>query len=201
MPALYILPGPNGAGKTTYYNTAVEQGFIDPSLPFINVDNIAKIELGGYTQENFAKADAIARVRIASFIQNEETFMIESNLAKASDYEWIEKMIKRGYEAILYFLGTADIDVNKNRVKKRVKEGGHDIPESIIEHRYKMGLSYLKSKLLIFKEAYLIDNSRDIAREVVSLKDCRIIEKSEDCPKWAVDVLYIIERLNERNSQ
>ncbi len=45
MPVLYVLAGPNGAGKTTWYTTAVEQRFIDPSLPFINVDLITSKEL------------------------------------------------------------------------------------------------------------------------------------------------------------
>ncbi len=36
MPTLYILAGPNGAGKTTFYFTAIEQGFIDKDLSFIN---------------------------------------------------------------------------------------------------------------------------------------------------------------------
>jgi len=38
MPTLYILAGPNGAGKTTFYFTAIEQGFIDKDLSFINTD-------------------------------------------------------------------------------------------------------------------------------------------------------------------
>ncbi len=55
MPILYILAGPNGAGKTTFYFTAVEQGFIDKNLPFINTDLITKDELGGYIEGNFVK--------------------------------------------------------------------------------------------------------------------------------------------------
>jgi len=61
MPTLYILAGPNGAGKTTYYETAIAEGFIDSSLPFINVDLITRSLPGMYTEENFAKADVIAR--------------------------------------------------------------------------------------------------------------------------------------------
>ena len=49
MPALYILAGPNGTGKTTYYETAIAEGFIDPSLPFVNVDLVTRTLPGGYT--------------------------------------------------------------------------------------------------------------------------------------------------------
>ncbi|MCW3106067.1 MAG: hypothetical protein JWQ09_573 [Segetibacter sp.] len=153
MPILYILAGPNGAGKTTWYTTAIEQEFIHSSLPFINVDLITLHDLGGYSEENFAKADAIARERIGNYIHKGESFMIESNLSKASEYEWIQLMIKKGYETVLYFLGTDDLEININRVKKRVKEGGHDIPESIIEHRYKNGFILFEIENINFQRS------------------------------------------------
>ncbi len=103
MPVLYILGGANGVGKTSWYNTSVKEGFIDPALSFINVDTITLKELGGYTAENFIKADGIARDRIANHIDKKETFMIESNLAKASDFDWIERMQSRGYEVYYIF--------------------------------------------------------------------------------------------------
>jgi len=40
MPVLYILGGANGSGKTTWYNSQVAIGDIDPSIPFVNIDNI-----------------------------------------------------------------------------------------------------------------------------------------------------------------
>lgn len=76
MPTLYILAGPNGAGKSTFYFTAIEQGFIDKELPFINTDIIAKNELGGYSEENFQKAEAIVRSRMAERISKNEDFLI-----------------------------------------------------------------------------------------------------------------------------
>jgi predicted ABC-type ATPase len=74
--------------------------------------------------------------------------MIESNLAMQKDYDWINAMIRKGYEVVLFFLCTSIVDVNINRVQRRVVEGGHDIAVPIIQHRYKMGLTYLK---VIFK--------------------------------------------------
>jgi predicted ABC-type ATPase len=46
MPTLFILAGPNGAGKTTFYFNAIDNGYIWKGLPFINVDLIARNELG-----------------------------------------------------------------------------------------------------------------------------------------------------------
>ncbi len=67
MATLYILAGPNGTGKTTFYETAVAEKFIDIKLPFVNVDIITRGLPGGYTSENFAKADEIARKQIGDY--------------------------------------------------------------------------------------------------------------------------------------
>jgi predicted ABC-type ATPase len=131
MPTLYILAGPNGAGKTTYYYTALEKKFIQQHFPFINIDIITK-ELGGYTTENFVHAEMMYREKVAELLKEKNDFMIESNLAKSSDYDWIEKIKQHDYEVILYFLCTDDINVNINRIHRRVKEGGHDVPAEIV---------------------------------------------------------------------
>ncbi|WP_457831841.1 hypothetical protein, partial [Staphylococcus aureus] len=83
-------------------------------------DNIVLQELGSYNQKNLALGEEIARERISNLIDKHESFMIESNLSKATDYEWIERMEQHGYETILYFLGTQRVEINKDRVLNRV---------------------------------------------------------------------------------
>jgi predicted ABC-type ATPase len=195
MPTLYILAGPNGAGKTTFYFTAINQGFIDKNLPFINVDLITRNELGGYTTENFTKAEAIVRERIAAHIAKEESFLIESNLARQSDYDWIKSIKNKGYEVVLYFLCTSAIDINIERVRKRVKEGGHDVPENIITHRYNMALIYLRKEIFEFEEVYLIENSAETAEQVAVIKKGILQYKKDNSAGWVNNVLYFIERL------
>lgn len=195
MPFLYILAGPNGAGKTTFYFTAIEQGFIDKDLPFINVDLIARDELGGYTAENFARAEELVRQRIGDHLAHQENFMIESNLAKSSDYDWIKSIASKGYEIIIYFLCTYDIEINIGRVRKRVNEGGHDIPDNIITDRYRMALLYLRTGILEFSEVHLIDNSGETAEEEAIIIHGKLIQKQNHCPEWVDYVLYFIEKL------
>ncbi len=54
-------------------------------------------------------------------------------------------------------------------VRTRVNEGGHDIPDAIIEQRFQAGLAYLKSEILNFTEAKLIDVSAGPAIEMAHL--------------------------------
>src|SRR5882762_7551104 len=117
MPRLYVLGGANGVGKTTWYQLGIENKAIDAELPFINIDLIVLRELGGYTAENIVKAEQIARERMRILLQERKDFMIESNLSKSTDYDWIALMKKNGYETVLFFLGTNNVEINKNRVK------------------------------------------------------------------------------------
>jgi len=198
MPVLYILGGANGSGKTTWYNSQVSIGDIAPSIPFINIDNIVLLELGNYTAENLALGESIAQQRIAGFIERKESFMIESNLSKKSDYEWIKRMQRHGYYAVLYFLGTDDVEINKDRVLNRVAQGGHDIAVPIIEQRYRMGLTYLKSEILNFTDAYLYDSSDKIPKQMAVLKKGKIIEQIDNPSLWVKEVLFIAKRLEEK---
>ncbi len=197
MPILYILAGANGTGKTTYYLTAVQQGFISKDLPFLNIDFIIKNELGDFSAENIYRAENIFRQRASDLIKNRNDFMIESNLAQSNDYAWIEKLIRHGYEAVIYFMCTGDVNINVSRVQRRVKEGGHNIPVEIILHRYEVGLTYISGKMHLFKEAYLIDNSSDEVVVVAKVWDEKLVFAIHHLPRWADKILYITKRMQK----
>lgn len=110
-------------------------------------------------------------------------------------------MRKHGYDTHLFFLGTNDVEINKKRVQQRVHEGGHDIAVPIIEHRYSMGLSYLKSQLIHFNEVRLIDVSSDKPQEMATLKLGKILFKHKQLETWAENSLFIAERLQNRQAR
>ena len=49
----------------------------------------------------------------------------------------------RGYRVMLLFFWLQDVNLAKESVKARVAEGGHGIPEQIVERRYARGISNL----------------------------------------------------------
>jgi predicted ABC-type ATPase len=199
MPVLYILAGPNGTGKTTFYSTAVKGGFISPTLPFINVDQIAQ-SLGGYTEENYVRAPEMYRQKIKELLETKSDFMIESNLAESRDYDWISLMKKNGYSVVLYYLSTVDVEINIGRVKRRVSEGGHDIPESIIRTRFSQSHSYLKTKIREFDEVFLIENSTDLFEVQATVFKGKVAYKSDKAQTWIREALRITELLQSRGN-
>ena len=135
------------------------------------------------------------RLWVNQLISDQQDFMIESNLADERSYEWINSMKKKGYQLVLYFLSTQDVAINFQRVNKRVQEGGHPVPEPIIESRYKQGHSYLKTKLQVFNEVYLIDNSTDTPLIQAHIANDAITILAETLVNWAKEITAFYEKV------
>lgn len=74
-----------------------------------------------------------------------------------------------GFCVGLYYVALDSVELNIERVKRRVEKGGHDIPADVIDRRYWGSLDKLSSALKYADEALLIDNSGLEPREV-----CRV---------------------------
>jgi len=154
----YIIAGPNGAGKTTASYTILPE--IIKCKEFVNADEIAK-ELSPFQPETVSfEAGRIMINRINELLDNNESFAFETTLATKSYKNKIIKAKKQGYTVILLFFWLNNIELAKERVKIRVKEGGHNIPEPIIERRYLKGIFNLFNIYLSIVNGVLIfDNS------------------------------------------
>jgi hypothetical protein len=42
----------------------------------------------------------------------------------------------RGFEVVLIYIGTESVEINLARIKNRVLQGGHDVPEKDVRRRY-----------------------------------------------------------------
>lgn len=81
--------------------------------------------------------------KIDKLITNNKDFAFETTLATKSYTKTIHRAKKEGYQIILVFFWLSSVDLAIERVKTRVLEGGHNIPEPIIIRRYYSGLSNL----------------------------------------------------------
>ncbi len=64
------------------------------------------------------------------------------------------------YNITLLFFWLINPELAKERVKTRVLEGGHDIPESVIERRYHRGIKNLfEMYISIVDQVLIFDNS------------------------------------------
>lgn len=157
---LYIISGCNGAGKTTASFTIL------PDLlgckEFINADEIAK-GLSPFQPEKVAfEAGRIMLKRLDELIELGKTFAFETTLASKIYKGKIEIAKAKGFKITLLFFWLSSVELAKERVKTRVKEGGHNIEAEVIERRYKNGIKNLFELYLpIVDELLIIDNSSD----------------------------------------
>jgi len=135
---LYIIAGCNGAGKTTASYTILPE--IIECKEFVNADEIAK-GLSPFQPEKVAfESGRIMINRINELLKENESFAFETTLSTRSYRNKIIQAKKQGYTITLLFFWLNNIELAKERVKTRVKEGGHNIPENVIERRYFKGI-------------------------------------------------------------
>ncbi|MCB4235567.1 zeta toxin family protein [Kaistella anthropi] len=155
---LYIIAGCNGAGKTTASFTILPE--ILDCKEFVNADEIAR-GLSPFQPEKVSfEAGRIMLKRIDELFSENENFAFETTLATKSYKEKILKAQENGYFVTLLFFWLINTELAKERVKTRVLEGGHHIPDDIIERRYYNGiLNLFNIYLPIVDQLLIFDNS------------------------------------------
>lgn len=155
---LYIIAGCNGAGKTTASFTILPE--IIMCKEFVNADEIAK-GLSPFQPEKVSfEAGRIMLKRIKELLNENESFGFETTLSTKSYKNKILNAKQKGYTVSLLFFWLNNVDLAKERVKTRVKEGGHNIPNKVIERRYIKGIKNLFDIYMdIVDGALIFDNS------------------------------------------
>jgi predicted ABC-type ATPase len=131
-----IVAGANGSGKTTF-----ARKFLDVTkYEFLNADEIAK---------EMNPQDPV-KVRIAAgkqvinlldqFIDEGKNFVIESTLSGSFLEKHIEELKQKGYEISLTFIFLGSKDLCIERIKSRVRQGGHNVPDEDVIRRFNRGL-------------------------------------------------------------
>lgn len=155
---LYIIAGCNGAGKTTASYSILPE--ILDCKEFVNADEIAK-GLSPFQPEKASfEAGRIMLNRIDELLHKEVDFAFETTLSAKSYISIVKKAQSQGYFVTLIFFWLNSIELAKQRVRIRVNEGGHNIPEDVIERRYSRGIkNFFNIYLEKCDNVMLFDNS------------------------------------------
>ena len=179
MKRYILIAGVNGAGKSTLYQ--INDNL--KNMPRINVDEIVK-EFGDWKNtKDIFKAGKIAVEKIEKYFDEGITFNQETTLCGKSVVKNIYKAKELGYFIELHYVGVESVEIAKDRVKYRVGQGGHGIPETDIEKRYKETFQQLNS---ILGECNLIafyDNTEKFRRFAIC-KNGELVRISQNVPGW-----------------
>ncbi len=166
---LYIIGGCNGAGKTTASFTILPD--VLDCKEFVNADEIAK-GLSPFQPELVAfEAGRIMLTRIHDLIEKGESFSFETTLAAKSYHHLIKKAKAKGFNVTLLFFWLRSVELAKYRVQMRVKEGGHNIPEELIERRYKSGINNLFGLYLPIVDDWFVYDNSNTESELIAQKN------------------------------
>jgi hypothetical protein len=181
---LYIIAGCNGAGKTTA-SFSILPKLLD-CTEFVNADEIAR-GISPFQPEKVSfEAGRIMLHRIDDLLNKGVNFAFETTLSTKSFTQTITKAQQKNYMVTLLFFWLNNIQLAKDRVALRVKEGGHNIQNEIIERRYHRGIkNLLKLYLPLCDNVMCFDNSTKIPELIFKkAKDEQIVilnSKSFNC--------------------
>lgn len=180
-PVIVMLAGPNGAGKSTFREAYLSH--LD--LPFLNADVLAE-DTG---LDAYEAAASIAQIRDA-MISRKESFITETVLSDpvGEKIRILENAAQSGYEACLIYIGIANPDLSRRRVRARVEAGGHDVPTDKLTPRYERSLDNLERAIAQLPRVLIYDNSffEKPYRFLAEFSNGKLIRSGkENVPQWA----------------
>lgn len=186
VPTLFMIAGPNGAGKSTFYEHVL-RGKV--ALPFINADAIQADELRDARPEAAYEAAKIAEQRRRALVAGGKSFITESVFSHPSKLDFIKHAKTAGFRIFLFHVSVDGPDLSVARVRDRVRQGGHDVPERKIRERYRRNGALIRAAALISDRVHVYDNSRLglPPRQVLSMTNGTIDYVDEPIPAWTRD--------------
>jgi predicted ABC-type ATPase len=169
LSSLIVIGGPNGAGKST------------TSTDLLKEYNIRAFDFDKVYYELWAQFDYDplvgqgARDRTVQIfddlknkaIEAKENFAFETNLNdSALLLPHLKQFKDSGYSLRLAFIFLETVEMAIGRVKQRIAEKGHGVPEDQIRQRYANGLKVLDENFLLFDR---IDLYKSIENDVIHL--------------------------------
>ncbi|MCG8696659.1 MAG: zeta toxin family protein [Bacteroidales bacterium] len=157
-PTCYIIAGPNGAGKTTF-----AMGYLPKIVNCRNFINADLIAYGISPLNSIAVQFEAGRLflnEIYKYIQKKDDFAFETTLSGRSHLSLLNKLKAEGWTIVMFFLWIPSPQFSRDRVRQRVHEGGHDIPDDTIFRRYpKIMYNLIHLYMPLCHKIFCYDNS------------------------------------------
>lgn len=181
MHQLWIIAGPNGSGKTT-----LTRRHIAGKLPVLNPDEIAAEldPLHPDAPEIALRAGREILARRKGYLARTQSFAMETTFSGNREIALIKDAKAAGYKVNLVFICTDSPKISMGRITLRVQAGGHRVPGTDVERRYRRSLANLPEGLALVDRAWLLDNSRTRMRLIASLERGQVKSVANSLPRW-----------------
>lgn len=118
----------------------------------------------------------------------------ETNFRSAEVMDTVNQFQQQGYQATLIYFGLPEIKDAIERVKLRVKSGGHDVSLENIKANYTEGLKNLQHHFGEFDQVECYQNTARIGDELeighlMTINKGAITHQSNKLPTWLIPIL------------
>jgi predicted ABC-type ATPase len=180
-PRLTIIAGANGCGKSTFTSRS---SFVY-DIPLLDPDAI-----GEALQPTIPGTSAVAAARHVltvahKHISKRESFAVETTIAGQGYLRMMVDARTRGFEVVLVFIGTENVELNLARIRDRVLSGGHNVPEGDVRRRYKRSFENLPIAIQRADHTILFDNSSEEGYRLIAVLGPPETQWFEPVPAWA----------------
>ena len=181
MKRLDLVVGCNGAGKSTFIELTLAP--LLPGSPVVNADEIARHRWPGAAPEHAYDAARIAADTRTKLIELGESFIAETVFSHPSKLDLIEAAHVAGYTVVLHVVLIPE-ELAVERVRHRVKAGGHHVPEDKIRQRYQRLWPLVATAATRADAGTFYDNSARRGPRIVARLNAGFETGSPAWPDW-----------------
>jgi predicted ABC-type ATPase len=158
-PTIFVLAGVNGSGKSSIGGAAIQQY----GVKYYNPDTAARELLKRHPRMTQAIANGhawtLGKEMLEKAIAAKQTYAFETTLGGNTITRLLIEATQAGLKVKIWYIGLDSVQLNLARVKARVEQGGHDIPEAAIRKRWDSSRRNLLKLLPHLDSLRLYDNS------------------------------------------
>ena len=180
-----IIGGVNGVGKSSLSGVLSAEN-LDLGI-IIDTDKITA-ELGGDRIVGGKKAIE----KIDFCLEKGVNFTQETTLSGARTLKTIQRARDLDYTIRLYYIGINTADESIERIKNRVRKGGHNIADDDVERRFEKRFEDLIKILPYCNEVRFYDNENGFV-DVAEYRNGSLIIKGDYTPEWINELKNYID--------
>lgn len=179
-PKVIVLSGPNGAGKST-----AAARLVPPEMTFVNADEVAKTLPDYPSRAADFEAGRLVPEQMESLDEDRSDFAVETTLASRSLAPRLTRLRQLGYQIRLIFVFVPDPELSIERVARRVRLGGHHIPEETIRRRHAAGICNFFSLYQPIADRWTVyDTTRGVLPRLIAAGRLSAIDRIRHLNLW-----------------
>lgn len=199
-----MIAGVNGAGKSSIVGEALRRRGAD----YHNPDELTRayLEQGLELDDANSRAWQRGRQALIRAIDDGLDFAFETTLGGRTMTYLLIHAAQKGMRVRVLYVGLASPELHVARVRARVQQGGHAIPEHRIRERWQSSRQNLIRLLPHLNELRLFDNSPEAdpqqgaspsPRLLLAMRDGQIVHSVplDEVPGWAKPVMMAAARI------